>query len=204
MAAVISRWKMSEGRIGPNAILQLLPQIEALGGPQRVARMLQAVGLSQAPNGTQMIPEEPAARLHQLLRQEEPEQAACLAAQAGRDTARYILQHRIPKPVQTVLRLLPAPWAARMLSGAITKHAWTFAGSGQFARLDPWTFEIRDNPLVRGEQSETPLCHWHAAVFEELYQTLVHPGCRCQETACCAQPGVLACVFTLWIGTCPV
>jgi bacteriochlorophyll 4-vinyl reductase len=36
-------------------------------------------------------------------------------------------------------------------------------------------FEIADNPVVRGEHSETPLCHWHAAVFERLFSALCGP-----------------------------
>ncbi|MEL7258851.1 MAG: hypothetical protein AAFN80_13550, partial [Pseudomonadota bacterium] len=55
------------------------------------------------------------------------------------------------------------------------KHAWTFAGSGQFECVSPWTYRIEDNPVVRGEISQAPLCTWHAAVFEHLYQVLVHP-----------------------------
>lgn len=31
------------------------------------------------------------------------------------------------------LRLLPPPWAARALRGAISRHAWAFAGSGTFS-----------------------------------------------------------------------
>ncbi|WP_338548021.1 bacteriochlorophyll 4-vinyl reductase [Roseovarius phycicola] len=183
--------------IGPNAVLQLLPLIERLGGTSRVTKMLKAAGMDEAPDGTEMIPEAHAARLHQLLRKEEPQSAPLLAAEAGRATAAYILAHRIPQKAQTLLRLLPARLAAILLSKAITKHAWTFAGSGQFECVSPWTYRIKDNPVVRGEVSQAPLCTWHAAVFEHLYQVLVHPRCRCVETHCCAQLGSEACVFAI-------
>ncbi len=200
-----SKWKMSdgvqtEGVIGPNAILQLLPQIEGIGGQAQVARMLADAGVDMVPDGSQMIPEGQAARLHQALRRDAPEMAPLLASEAGHATARYILAHRIPVLAQRALRALPAGLAARALSRAIAKHAWTFAGSGHFRVVTPWVFEIAQNPIVRGEHSPIPLCHWHSAVFTQLYQTLVAPDCRCTETACCAVTGHGACRFVVTRG----
>jgi bacteriochlorophyll 4-vinyl reductase len=127
--------------------------------------------------------EAPAARLHQALRAEMPEVAPMLAREAGWRTGDYILAHRIPKPAQRLLRLMPARLAAPILARAVKNlrgvgavpgglaHAWTFCGSGEFRLVSTWpvVFEIADNPVVRGEHSETPLCHWHAAVFERLF-----------------------------------
>lgn len=185
------------GLIGPNAVLQMLPLIERIGGRDRVDRMLAAAGIFRVPDGTEMIPEGDAARLHRLLRQEEPALAPELAAEAGRATARYILEHRIPRAAQHVLRVLPARWAAPVLSHAICGHAWTFVGSGDFSTCGPWEFAIQDNPVIRGEVSNMPLCAWHAAVFQDLYRALVHPKCRCIETACGAQPGYDSCRFRI-------
>jgi hypothetical protein len=61
------------------------------------------------------------------------EVAAEVARSAGRRTADYLLAHRIPKPVQALLKALPARLAARVLLSAIARHAWTFAGSGVFS-----------------------------------------------------------------------
>lgn len=185
------------GLIGPNAILQLLPVLDGLGGPRRRASMLDAAGIQVIPDGLSMIPEADAARLHRQLRLEEPERAPRIAAAAGRETANYILANRIPRPAQWVLKLLPRGPAARVLSRAIARHAWTFVGSGRFHVLDPWTFEIVENPLIRGESSSVCLCHWHAAVFERLYQSLVAPSCRCHETSCGAQGNHSRCRFRL-------
>jgi divinyl protochlorophyllide a 8-vinyl-reductase len=190
----------TQALIGPNAILQLLPQIERIGGEARVAQMLGEAGVFEVPDGSQMIPEGDAARLHQVLRRDEPVLAPELAAAAGRGTADYILAHRIPKPAQWLLKAMPAPLAARALARAIGKHAWTFAGSGHFRAVTPWMFEIALNPIVRGEAADGPLCHWHAAVFARLYGTLVAPGCICRETACCAMPGHDACRFEITRG----
>ncbi|MFA8385210.1 MAG: bacteriochlorophyll 4-vinyl reductase [Pelagibaca sp.] len=186
--------------IGPNAILQLLAPLDRAFGPARTAQLLAEAGLRDVPDGTRMIPETDAAQLHQLLRRKAPDLAAELAAEAGRGTADYILAHRIPKPVQTLLKLLPARLAARVLSAAIAKHAWTFAGSGTFRVVSPWCFEIAQNPIVRGETSATPLCHWHAAVFERLYRVLVHPAATCRETACCASSAAGLCRFDITSG----
>ncbi|WP_439649779.1 bacteriochlorophyll 4-vinyl reductase [Gymnodinialimonas ulvae] len=170
--------------MGPNAILQLLPLLDRLGGPERREQMLAAAGIFELPDGQSMIPEGDAARLHRQLRLDEPELAPRLSAAAGVATANYIMAHRIPKPAQAVLKgLLPA-LAARALSKAIARHAWTFAGSGAFAVVDPWHFEIVDNPLIRGERSEVCLCDWHAAVFERLYRVLVSRTARCREIQC--------------------
>lgn len=185
------------GLIGPNAILQLLLVIERLGGEKRVGELLSNAGLQDIPDGSAMIPEVDAARVHQQLRIEEPERASRLVAEAGRLTGDYILSHRIPRMAQALLKMLPASIAARLLSKAITRHAWTFAGSGTFEAIDAWTFKIRNNPIIRGEHSESCLCDWHAAVFQRLYAEVVHPECRCVETSCGAQVGSDCCRFEI-------
>ncbi|MBT8413696.1 MAG: bacteriochlorophyll 4-vinyl reductase [Boseongicola sp.] len=185
------------GVIGPNAILQLLPVLDRLGGPERRAQILAEAGIFHLPDGKAMIPETDAARLHHRLREVEPDLAPALAAHAGLQTANYILKNRIPNPVQWLLKALPKGLAARFLSQAIAKHAWTFVGSGRFTVLDPWTFEIHDNPLIKGETSDQCLCHWHAGVFAQLYETLVSDTCVCAETTCGAQSPGTACHFEL-------
>lgn len=202
MVAAISKWRMSEDAqradalIGPNAILQMLPVLDEVLGKAGRAQMLARAGVFDLPDGYCMIPEGDAARLHQQLRRDAPEAAPRVATLAGLNTADYILAHRIPKPAQTILRILPAPLAAKLLSRAIAKHAWTFAGSGAFSVLDPWHFEIAGNPIVHGEHGDACLCHWHAAVFTRLYRRLVTRGAFCIETTCCAQ-GAPSCRFEI-------
>ena len=153
-------------------------------------------GLDALPDGTGMILEGPVARLHQGLRRDRPDLAAGLGWQAGLATGDYILAHRIPRLVQRVLKVLPWRVSARALSQAIARNAWTFAGSGRFLVITPLIFELRANPLVRGEVAEHPVCDWHRGVFTRLYQRLVHPGLTCHETRCCAM-GHAACRFEL-------
>jgi divinyl protochlorophyllide a 8-vinyl-reductase len=184
------------GRIGPNALTQLLPLLEKAGGVELRETLLARAGVFEMPDMTGLIDEEPVARLHRAMRAEMPELAPSLAWEAGVRTADYILAHRIPKPVQAVLKRLPAWAAGPVLSKAIAKNAWTFAGSGRFVVVRAWpaVFEIHDNPVVRGEHAEGPLCHWHAGVFERLYRVLVSDRARAREVACCAC-GAAACRF---------
>ena len=189
----------AKGRIGPNAILQFVPVLEAATGATETARLLAQAGITALPDPSAgLIEEGPAARLHQLVRQALPGDAARLAIVAGQATGDYILAHRIPKPAQAVLRHLPARLSVPILSKAIAKHAWTFCGSGEFRLAASWParFEILDNPVVRGEVSDVPLCHWHGAVFARLFDRLCGQGWQAVETTCCAQ-GARVCRFEM-------
>ncbi|MCE8008692.1 bacteriochlorophyll 4-vinyl reductase [Aestuariivita sp.] len=182
--------------IGPNAILQMVPVLDQLGGLKLRTEILARAGVFELPSGDEMIPEGPAARLHQEVRRTLPDMAPALAWAAGRATADYILEHRIPARAQWLLKRLPAPMAAWVLARSIRNHAWTFAGSGQFHLVSKYCFEIEDNPVVRGEVADHPLCDWHAAVFARLFQVLVHPDFVCEEVECTALNG-RACRFEL-------
>ncbi len=188
---------MTTGRIGPNALLQLVPVLEA-ESPGLATRLF-ATARASVPDASGMIPEEPVARLHQELRRQMPERAPALAAEAGRRTADYILAHRIPKPAQWLLRVLPPRLSAPLLTHAIARNAWTFAGSGRFhiVSLRPVVIEIGANPVVRGECADHPVCHWHAAVFQRLFQVLVDQRTVAVETACCAM-GAPVCRFRIY------
>lgn len=188
----------AQARIGPNAVLQLVPVLDRVVGRAARIRLMTGAGLFDMPDGSAMIDEGPVARLHQSMRRDLPDLAPDMARAAGRRTGDYILIHRIPGRAQALLRALPSPWSARLLAKAITRHAWTFAGSGRFqvASHAPLVFEIADNPLVRAEHAAAPVCHWHAAVFARLYSRLVARDYTCVETACCAT-GAPACRFVL-------
>ena len=188
-------------RIGPNALTQLLPVLERAGGAELRERLLALAGVTALPDMGGLIDEAPVARLHQAMRAEVPELAPALGWEAGARTADYILAHRIPAPVQAVLKRLPAGVAGPVLSQAIARNAWTFAGSGRFEVVRGWpaVLLIHDNPVVRGERAEAPICHWHAGVFERLYRVLVTDRARVQEVACCAC-GAPACRFEVRAG----
>ena len=187
----------AEGRIGPNALLQLVPVLEAAIGARLTAQLFAQAGVDRVPHDA-MIAEGPVALVHQSIRARLPDRAPALLRQAGLGTGDYILAHRIPKVAQRLLRLLPRRLAARLLARAIARNAWTFAGSGQFriVSVRPMVFEIGDNPVVRGEVALHPICDWHVAVFERLFAELTDPQVTVTETACCAC-GAPACRFAL-------
>ncbi len=124
--------------------------------------------------------------------------AAAISRDAGRRTGEYLLANRIPRAAQQLLRWLPAQWAARVLAKAISRHAWTFSGSGTFSVKPgfPFVFEIQNNPLCRSIRSDHAVCDFYSATFERIFRELVHPNSRVTETAC-ESAGATACVFEI-------
>jgi divinyl protochlorophyllide a 8-vinyl-reductase len=184
-------------RIGPNAILQLVPILDqAIGERARKGLFIEAGVALPLPNAG-MLPETEVIRLHRALGLWFPSLAPDLLRKAGLATGDYILANRIPAFAQRIIRLMPAPLAARVLATAIARHAWTFAGSGAFhiERFRPLTVTITDNPLAIG-RGHGPSCHWHAAVFERLFSALVWSRVHVTEIDCCAA-GDAACRFQI-------
>jgi divinyl protochlorophyllide a 8-vinyl-reductase len=185
-------------RIGPNALLQLIRILDHFEGRALRDRIFAVAGVLPPPPDAGMWPEADCAAVHQTLRHELPDRAPGLLRLAGIATADYILAHRIPPLAQRLIRGLPGVIAAPILASAIARHAWTFAGSGRFAveRWFPLTFRLEGNPLIAGEHAESPLCDWHAAVFERLFRRLIWPGAVVEEVEC-AGTGAPACRFVL-------
>lgn len=190
--------------IGPNAITRVAEALDALSTSAVKVRLFEGAGLSRylinAPLAP--VPETEVAALHSSLFNELPEQEARrIARRAGELTASYLLAHRIPKPFQALLRVLPPALRARLLLGAIAKHAWTFAGSSAFSyRVQGWQtravrihMRIAHNSACSGRRTDTPSCEYHRAVFERLLNALVAP-IAVREVACCAC-GAAACEF---------
>ncbi len=192
----------AEGRIGPNAVTRLAEALRQARGEDAVVALFRDCGLLhhlRSPPEA-MVPERDVTALHAGLRARLGiAEAGRVAEEAGRRTAAYLLAHRIPRPVQALLRVLPPRPAARILLGAIGRHSWTFAGSGRFRAEagNPTTVAIESCPLCRGTRgASAPLCGYYAATLETLFRALVARGARARETHCEAM-GDPACVFTL-------
>ncbi len=200
MALTLAHPGTGAARIGPNAIVRVGEALESRIGGEGMRRLFDAAGLAryvaQPPAG--MVDENEVTRLHRVLRATLGEAvAARVSFEAGIRTGDYLLAHRIPAPVQWLLRLLPAAAASRVLLTAIARHAWTFAGSGTFdstSGAHGATLRVRGCPLCRDTRSETPLCAFYAGTFERLFDTLVRRGATVTEVACEAR-GEPACVF---------
>lgn len=176
---------VAQYRIGPNAVLQHLPVLDAMIGVRLREALLHRAGVAEPQPDAGMLPEDEVARLHNAVRLFLPDRAPEIQRVAGLATGDYILANRIPVLAQQLIRALPAWAGARVLSAAIAKHSWTFAGSGMFRIVSyaPLTFEIRNNPLAVGA-SAGPNCEWHSAVFERLFSALVWPDSQVVELAC--------------------
>ena len=187
--------------VGPNAAIQLLRALQPAADAETVRRILTAAGSPEWEDHPpdQMVDERRVAALHRATRAAlDPARARAVLAEAGSRTGDYILSNRIPAAARATLKALPAWMSSRLLARAIAAHAWTFVGSGQFAsrRAGGLIFEISHNPFCVGESSAEPVCVWHAAVFQRLYQALVSPGAKVVETHCSAR-GDPCCRFSI-------
>ena len=184
-------------RVGPNAAIQLGNTLQDELGETVARHVFGDAGLSAwlADPPTKMIDQAQVARLFRALFARLPRRTArTIAAQAGARTADYLLNNRIPKPAHAMLRVLPASVSASLLLRAITRNAWTFAGSGTFSAhngLSP-AIEIAANPIAM------PGCVWHVGVFERLFQVLVTSRTSIFHTQCC-HDGASACRFEIVI-----
>jgi divinyl protochlorophyllide a 8-vinyl-reductase len=199
--AAVSATTSHAAKIGPNAVLQLIQALTAAGADDAMQAIFAEAGASDwlAQPPSEMIDEKRVASIHQAVRRLlPPDRATIILKDAGLRTGDYILANRIPKFAQVILKLLPAPLAARMLVKAITAHSWTFAGSGHFSGEvgSNVTFEIASNPIIAGERADKLVCVWHAAVFQRLFQVLVSPKSRSAEIACGAH-GDPSCRFVV-------
>jgi divinyl protochlorophyllide a 8-vinyl-reductase len=186
-------------RIGPNAILKVIEALEAGPHAALTRQVCDRAGLAHYLDElpTAMVDEGEVTALHRALRDVLGiERARAIGRDAGRRTGDYLLANRIPPFAQRILRGLPAPLAGRLLLRAITRNAWTFAGSGRFTTAPgrPNRLSIAGCRLCAGEESAEALCDFYGATFERLFQKLMTARARVSEVECQAQ-GHPACVF---------
>ena len=99
------------GRIGPNAVIRLAEALDALESKAVTRKLFIAASLESYVHALPdaMVPEEEVSVLHHHLRSNlGADRAASVSWIAGLRTADYLLANRIPKPVQRLLKLLPA------------------------------------------------------------------------------------------------
>jgi divinyl protochlorophyllide a 8-vinyl-reductase len=182
----------SVSKIGPNAITRLAEAVTTLHGADATQALFDEAGLARhlLDPPTEMVAEDDVIALHRAGRRLYGlDSFTPIARLAGELTGDYVLANRIPRPAQRLLKLLPAPLAARLLVRAITAHAWTFVGSGLFSfapRSGGLRLTIEDSPLARDAQAEQPVCVYYTATFERIFRELVSPQTRIVETACAA------------------
>jgi divinyl protochlorophyllide a 8-vinyl-reductase len=189
------------GRVGPNAITRVGEALDALYGRATTHAVFADAGLTGYLDAwpQAMVAEAEVAALNRALHAALPQDSfSQVARDAGRRTGDYLLAHRIPGPVQAVLRPAPAWLASRVLLKAVARNAWTFAGSGTFgaAAGRPCVVTIADCPLCRDVRTDHGVCDIYTGTFERLFRELVHRRAEAEETACQAA-GALACRFEI-------
>lgn len=182
---------VTAARIGPNAIIRTAEVLrDRVGVAKAEALLAEGTGRTFATLPDAMVEEaEVRALVRTCLAHLGPRQTRAVLREAGQRTAAYLMQHRIPRPVQWLLKALPASLGVRVLATAMARHAWTFAGSGHFhVRYTPAPeFRVDDCPLCRGLTLEAPICDFYAGTFEELLARLV------RRDTCVAQVESAAC-----------
>lgn len=158
-------------RIGPNAILQTMVALDAIepGSAETVMREAGLAHMLRQPP-VAMVDERQVARLFRaVLASLDPAPAIEVFRLSGRLTGEYVLANRIPAAARLLLKALPSFVSAPILAKAISRNAWTFAGSGRLTveSARPAAFRLSGNPIP------TPDGVWHCAVFEVLFSALV-------------------------------
>ena len=187
------------GLIGPNAVTRLAQALAARKGEIVSRAVFRQAGLEPylATPPSRMVNERHVAALHSaMIDLLGPVAAADVSKEAGRLTGDYLLANRIPGFAQVLVRRMPRRMAAKVLVRAIARHAWTFAGSGDFSYsfAPGLTLTLKGSPIARSIQTDGPACAYFAATFERVFSAMLGLSVRVVEIACEAA-GAKACVF---------
>jgi len=193
----------SAPKIGPNAVLQTLAAVRDLEGQSLEAAVSARAGLGPPSEWSPgLIPEAWFVATIEALRRElpDPSRREAVMAEAGRRTASYVAVHRVPKPFRSLLGALPRSAAVPALLAAFARHAWTFAGRGQFSveGRRPRVLVLDDAPTCRGRSEPGDgerRGRYYEAAFEGLL-ALCGPDIHVHEVACRSQ-GADACRFRI-------
>lgn len=162
-------------KIGPNSIIQTVAALEARYGKTEADARLTIAGQGHLIGNlpSEMVEEE---KFHDLVKSLDkdldPGVLAELLNDSGQRTAAYLLKVRIPGFFQKLLKPLPPGLAFKLLLFAISKNAWTFAGSGAFSYTTGKTPVI----TVKVTYPAIPVVgNFYLGTFTKLLKELVNP-----------------------------
>ncbi|NTW63043.1 MAG: bacteriochlorophyll 4-vinyl reductase [Chlorobiaceae bacterium] len=165
-------------KIGPNSIIQTVTALEKNFGKNEAEAILKRIGqghwIGNLP--TEMTDES---KFHALVIALEKgigeQKTAAILEESGSRTAAYLLKVRIPGIFQKFLKLLPPGLAFKLFLFAISKNAWTFAGSGEFS----YTTAKAPQIVVRVTcPSKKVVGSFYLGTFTALLKELVNPDTR--------------------------
>ena len=188
------RVRSKQGFLGAQSIIRIIEEVERQIDVDAANQLLSEARFDRIPAWDEPVPEGRVAALHQAIRRRHPEAAERICRNAGRATTDYLLSNRIPVRAQELLIKAPPAVAMWLVTRSAMVNARHFGGSGEFIIQTSTVFDLRFNPVLLGETAASPVCHYHAAAFERMYQRLVDPEMICRETACEAM-GDDACRF---------
>jgi len=162
-------------RIGPNSIIQTFNALNTRFGQERTKAIFLSAGhekyIGNLP--TEMVNEaEFHALVKALLAEIGEKEAAEILKNSGQRTAEYLLKNRIPGIFQSLVKLMPKKMGMKLLLFAISKNAWTFAGSGAFS------FEVGKAMYIRVRvsfPSKPVVAYFYGGTFDKLLRTLIDP-----------------------------
>jgi divinyl protochlorophyllide a 8-vinyl-reductase len=181
----------SPSKIGPNSIIQTVAALEERFGKAEAEAILRRTGQGHwIGNLPKEMTDE--SKFHSLVLALEKEigenKISAILEESGRRTAAYLLQVRIPGLFQKVLKLLPSGPAFSLFLFAISKNAWTFAGSGDFSYATGKKPEI----VVRVTHPSTPVVgNFYLGTFEALLEELVNPETKIKASIQQQKDGIL-------------
>ncbi|HMR68571.1 MAG TPA: bacteriochlorophyll 4-vinyl reductase [Anaerolineae bacterium] len=187
---------VSQPKIGPNALTQTVRALSEMCSEAQVAAILRQCGqeyLLHEPV-TKMVDEQAFADLVATLTgQLGLAQAQHVLWRSGHLTAMYLLRHRIPRPFQWLLKPLPPRLGLRLLLAAISRHAWTFVGSGSFDYNVGRSSQLTVTTSIRPVEA---VCRFYGGTFAHLIRVLINDRAQL-ETTVSSQEGQPCCIYTI-------
>ncbi|MEI6847683.1 MAG: bacteriochlorophyll 4-vinyl reductase [Chlorobiaceae bacterium] len=161
-------------KIGPNSIIQTIAALETKYSKTKAENILRKIGqgylIGNLPK--EMVDESKFHSLVIALQKElGNEQTASILKESGERTAQYLLKVRIPSIFQKLLKLLPPRSAFKLFLFAISKNAWTFAGSGKFSYT---TNRLPEITVRVTYPTHMAVGNFYLGTFTTLLQTLVN------------------------------
>ncbi|NTW83069.1 MAG: bacteriochlorophyll 4-vinyl reductase [Chlorobiaceae bacterium] len=188
----------SSSKIGPNSIIQTVTALETRFGKTEAEAILKRCGQGHwIGNLPSEMTEE--SKFHALVGALDNEigenKTASILEESGRRTAAYLLRVRIPGFFQKILKPLPPGIAFKLLLFAISKNAWTFAGSGEFS----YTSGKKPVITVKVTYPGRPVVgNFYLGTFEALLEELVNPKTTIKASIK-KESGSILCTYTCTI-----
>ena len=200
MVAIAGGLKRPAGgrHVGPDTVIEVLRATGDLLGEAAVGTVLAEAGLDRAPTPGSPIREDSAAAVHAAIRRTRPGEAVDILTGAGTRSAQNVLEAGISSRARSLLASAPWTVAAWLLGRSMTQTSWSVFGSGKYELISGLEFAVTDNPFTRGETAEAPLCHYHTAFFQQIYDGLVDSRLICREVECAAT-GAPRCRFVFYV-----